>query len=87
MTTTALNYSLNLLDGFLSVLKTTSNGIKKTLQGVMIGMMVARQTKANEYVAEEMIRYGEYRKDDYYHLLHELNKKTIDRVHKEVTGE
>ena len=87
MTTIALNYSLNLLDGFLSVLKTIANGIKKILQGLMIGFMVARQTKANEYVAEQMIRYGEYRKDDYYNLLHELNRKTIDNVHKEVTGE
>ena len=87
MTTIALNYSLSLLDGFLSILKTIANGIKKTLQGIMIGWMVARQTKANEYVAEQMIRYGEYRKDDYYNLLHELNKKTIENVHKEVTSE
>mgnify|MGYP007029114324 CR=1 FL=1 len=87
MTTIALNYSLNLLDGFLSVLKTITNGIKKILQGLMIGFMVARQTRANEYVAEQMIRYGEYRKDDYYNLLHELNRKTIENVHKEVTGE
>ena len=87
MTTIALNYSLSLLDGFLSILKTIGNGIKKTLHGIMIGFIVARQTKANEYVAEQMIRYGEYRKDEYYNLLHELNKQTIENAHKEVTSE
>lgn len=87
MTALVLNYSTSLLDGFLSISKTVYNVLKKLLQGIMIGWMVSRQTGANQYVAQQLIKYGEYRQEDYHNLLHELNRKTISNIHKEVTGE
>lgn len=70
MTTLVLNYSTNLLERF-------SSGLKKALQGVMIGYMISRQTQANYHVAQMLIDAGEYRQDQYYNLVHELNQKTI----------
>lgn len=80
MTTIALNYSQNLLEGFFRVLK-------KTLQGIMVGYMVARQTEANKVVAQQMINAGEYRQDEFYALLSDLNTKTISSIHREVCSE
>ena len=74
MTALALNYSQSLLNGFWRVLK-------KTLQGIMVGYMVARQTQANQHVAQLLINSGEYRQDDYYTLLADLNRKTISDIH------
>jgi hypothetical protein len=73
---TSLNYSANLLDVIYK-------GVKKTLQGIMIGYMIARQTSANEKVAQMMIHTGEYRQDDYWSLLNDLNYRTIQNIHKE----
>ena len=75
MTTLVLNYSQSLLEGFWS-------GLKKTLQGFMVGYMVARQCQANAAVAERISRY-EYNGRDYYVILNDLNKRTIDSIHEE----
>jgi hypothetical protein len=75
MTTIALNYSKSLLEGLIG-------SVKKTFQGVMIGMMIARQTQANEQVARLISKY-EYNGSDYWPILHDLNAKTISRIEKE----
>lgn len=80
MTTIALNYSKSLLEGFWS-------GLKKTLQGFMVGWMIARQTQANVYVAEFMVRYGEYKEADYHWLLSNLNTQTIAKIKREMSGD
>ena len=74
MTALALNYSQSLFNGFWRVLK-------KSIQGIMIGYMVARQTQANHHVAQLLINSGEYRQEDYYNLVHQLNQKTIESIH------
>jgi len=76
MTTMVLNYSQSLLEGLWS-------GLKKTLQGVMIGYMIARQTEANRLVAQQLVNAGEYRQSDYWSLLNDLNARTIQSIHKE----
>lgn len=80
MTALVLNYSQSLLEGLW-------NGLKKTLQGFMIGWMVARQTQANYHVANFMIRSGEYKESDYYWLLSDLNAKTIAKIKREISGD
>ena len=47
----------------------------------MVGYMVARQTQANPHVAQILIDAGEYRQEDYYVLLADLNRKTISDIH------
>ena len=79
MTTMVLNYSQSLLEGFWS-------GLKKTLQGFMVGYMVARQCQANRYVAEQLSRY-EYNGENYWIILNELNQKTIKQIHEEFGNE
>ena len=76
MTTTTLNYSLNLIEGFWS-------GLKITLKGIMIGLVLARSQSANRYVAQQLIDIGEYRQSQYYDVLRELNMKCIDSINKE----
>lgn len=76
MTTMVLNYSQSLLEGLWS-------GLKKTLQGIMIGYMIARQTEANRLVAQQLVNAGEYRQSDYWSLLNDLNARTIQSIHKE----
>ena len=76
MTTIALSYSTKILEGSWKV-------VKKTLQGIMIGYMIARQSEANKAVAQQMINAGEYRQDDYWTLLNDLNARTIQSIHKE----
>lgn len=76
MTSIALNYSTKILEGSWNV-------VKKTLQGMMIGYMIARQTEANRLVAQQLINAGEYRQADYWSLLNDLNAKTISEIHKE----
>ena len=80
MTTLVLNYSQSLFEVIF-------NGLKKIIQGAMIGFMVSRQIQANERIAEQLIRAGEYRQDEYWTLLASLNHKTIQAIHKEVRGE
>ena len=75
MTTIALNYSKSLLEGLLG-------GVKKTIQGVMIGMMIARQTQANQEVARQVSKY-EYNGKNYWQILHQLNAATINSIEKE----
>ena len=79
MTTLVLNYSQSLLEGFWS-------GLKKTLQGFMVGYMVARQCQANRYVAEQISRY-EYNGENYWVILNDLNQKTIKQIHEEFGNE
>lgn len=76
MTTLVLNYSQSLLERALS-------GLKKTLQGFMVGWMIARQTSVNSTVAEQLIRAGEYQNEDYHWLLADLNARTIASIRKE----
>lgn len=80
MTTMVLNYSQSLLEGLWG-------GLKKTLQGVMIGYMIARQTEANRLVAQQLINAGEYRQHDYWTLLNNLNERTIRSVHEEFAND
>lgn len=72
----SLSFSTKLLSGLF-------NGLKKTLQGVMIGYMLARQTSANRIVAQQLIDTGEYRQDQYYEVLSKLNQQCIASIHKE----
>ena len=76
MTTLVLNYSQSLLEGLWS-------GLKKTLQGIMIGYLIARQTEANRLVAQQLVNAGEYRQSDYWSLLNDLNSRTIQSIHRE----
>ena len=76
MTTIALNYSTKILEGSWRV-------VKKTLQGIMIGYMIARQTEANRVVVQQLINAGEYKQDMYWTLLQDLNYKTIQQIEKE----
>lgn len=76
MTTIALNYSTKILEGSWNV-------VKKTLQGLMIGYMIARQTEANRFVVQQLINAGEYQQDMYWTLLQDLNYKTIQQIEKE----
>jgi hypothetical protein len=75
MTTIALNYSKSLLEGLFG-------SVKKTIQGVMIGMMIARQTQANQEVARQVSKY-EYNGKNYWQILHQLNAATISSIEKE----
>ena len=75
MTTIALNYSTKILEGSWNV-------VKKTLQGIMLGYAIARQTQANRYVAEQISRY-EYNGENYWVILNDLNQKTIQELQKE----
>jgi len=49
----------------------------------MVGWMIARQSATNATVAEQMIRAGEYRNEDYHWLLADLNARTIASIRKE----
>ena len=76
MTEKTLNYSRNLFEVFWS-------GLKKSLEGMMIGWMLSRSQSANRYVAQQLIDIGEYRSDQYYEVLREINLKCIDSINKE----
>jgi hypothetical protein len=79
MTAIALQ-SLNFSGKLLSTLW---KGTKKTLQGIMIGWIIARQTQANQHIARQLVDSGEYRRDEYWNLLHKLNAECISSIHKE----
>ena len=72
----SLNFSGKLLNVFY-------NGVKKTLQGIMIGWIIARQTQANQHVARQLIDIGEYHSSEYWNLVSDLNTKCIQSIHKE----
>lgn len=74
MTTITLNYSQSLLNGFWRV-------FKNILQGIMIGWIMSRQTKANEYIARQMIH--EYREYTVESLTNKLNMESLSRIRKE----
>ena len=67
------------------VLEKLGRILKKTLQAMMLGLMIARQTQANTHLARILMDSGEYNRSehDYYTILADLNKKTIDNIHKE----
>ena len=67
------------------VLEKLGRILKKTLQAMMLGWMIARQTQANTHLARILMDSGEYYRSehDYYTILADLNKKTIDNIHKE----
>ena len=72
MTEIALNYSRSLLEGFWG-------GLKTTLQGIMVGWIIARQTQVNQMIARRIatteIPYGE--------ALEKLNTDTLNSIHRE----
>jgi len=74
MTTIALNYSQSLFNGFWRV-------FKNILRGVMIGWILSRQTKANAYIAGQMIH--EYPGHTVESLTHELNSKSLEKIRRE----
>jgi hypothetical protein len=49
----------------------------------MIGWIIARQTQANQHIARQLVDSGEYRREEYWNLLHQLNAKCISSIHKE----
>ena len=67
------------------VLEKLGRILKKTLQAMMLGWMIARQTQANTHLARILMDSGEYNRSEhnYYTILADLNKKTIDNIHKE----
>jgi hypothetical protein len=74
MTALALNYSQNLL-------KVIWGSVKKTLQGIMMGYVLARQYQANEYVARKLIH--DYPGHTVSSLHHMLNQKSLELTKKE----
>ena len=72
----SLNFSTKILNGFF-------NGVKKTLQGIMFGYILARQTKANAYIERQLIH--EYRREGHTveSLEAELNAQSLERLKKE----
>ena len=58
---------------------------KHTLRAIMVGWMIARQTQANSHLARILMDSGEYNRNEhnYYTILAELNRNTIDNIHKE----
>jgi hypothetical protein len=70
MTALALNYSTNLLSGFIKA-------IRSIAASIAIGYMNGRQRQANYKVAEQMLRYAQsdYRGHTVESLTHELNTK------------
>jgi hypothetical protein len=72
----SLSFSTKLLNGLFSA-------IKKTLQGMMVGYILARQSSVNRIVAQQLIDAGEYRQDQYYDVLHKMNQQCIASIHKE----
>jgi hypothetical protein len=49
----------------------------------MIGWIIARQTQANQHIARQLVDSGEYRREEYWNLLHQLNAKCISSNTKE----
>ena len=76
MTQIVLNYSTSLLESIWA-------GLKNTLKGMMLGLILARQTSANRIVAQQLIDTGEYRQESYFDLVHQLNEKTLSNLRKE----
>lgn len=77
MTTLALQ-SLNFST---KILEKIWRFFKKTLEGIFIGWMLARQAQANAYIAKQLII--EYPEMTVAQLEHQLNQKTIAGINKE----
>ena len=71
----SLNYSTNLLEA-------VTGFFKKLFQGVMLGIMISRQTQTNQYTAAQLCKY-EYAENDYHWVLADLNARTIAQLRKE----
>ena len=85
MTALALNYSqklTHLIEVVLKVVKkaavVTYKSVVKTLEGMMIGYMLARQSQANYYIATKMLH--EYPGHTVESLHAELNRKTLNSI-------
>lgn len=78
MTALALNYSQKLTHLIEVVLK----AVKKTLEGIMVGYILARQNQANFDLARRMLH--EYPGHTVESLHAELNRKTLDSLKKEL---
>ena len=76
MTTAILNYSQSLVE-------VAFNGFKNILKAIIVGYMLARQAQANQAVARELIRIGEYRNTEYWSLVNKLNTQTNGQIKKE----
>jgi hypothetical protein len=76
MTTAILNYSQSLVE-------VAFNGFKNILKAIIVGYMLARQAQANQAVARELIRIGEYRNTEYWSLVNKLNTQTNEQIKKE----
>lgn len=76
MTTAILNYSQSLVE-------VAFNGFKNILKAIIVGYMLARQAQANQVVARELIRIGEYRNTEYWSLVNKLNTQTNEQIKKE----
>jgi hypothetical protein len=74
MTALALNYSQKLWH----LIEVVFNGLKKTLQGMMVGYILARQNQANFDLARRMLH--EYPEHTLASLHAELNRKTLDSI-------
>ena len=77
--------ALQSLNFSTKVLEKVGTSLKNTLRAIMIGWMIARQTQANTHLARLLIESGEYNhgEHNYYTILADLNRKTIDNIHKE----
>ena len=76
MTTAILNYSQSLVE-------VAFNGFKNILKAIIVGYMLARQAQANQVVARELIRIGEYHNTEYLSLVNKLNTQTNEQIKKE----
>lgn len=76
MTTAILNYSQSLVE-------VAFNGFKNILKAIIVGYVLARQAQANQAVARELIRIGEYRNTEYWSLVNKLNTQTNEQIKKE----
>lgn len=77
--------ALQSLNFSTKVLEKVGTSLKNTLRAMMVGWMIARQTQANTHLAKILMQSGEYNRGEhnYYTILADLNKKTIDNIHKE----
>lgn len=77
--------ALQSLNFSTKVLEKIGTSLKNTLRAMMVGWMIARQTQANTHLAKILMQSGEYNhgEHNYYTILADLNRKTIDNIHKE----
>lgn len=71
-------------NGWISFPLSILNGFKKVGKAVVYSMALARQTEANRRIAH-FVKH-EYPHATEAHIIHELNRKTIERLQKEFYG-